>query len=280
MMQLFVALFTGLTAGLHISTWGMYKDSPHEGFTWPRYFRSVVIGIIYAPIVWKVTGLDLTTPAGIFLLWGSTYVAERLTIEVWKSFLRTADQSKYFIPMQLHILGKVVESKRKRYIAAFFYILVIVLIGWAIIGQWHRYKAGELGWSPYIILLMLSIGGWISAFGGAWKDAPIEGFEWFKFFRSPMIAYFWGWVAANLTDSFLVIGLCSIGFTIATIETYKTFFFPNKPRGKFQGKPILYPEMLQKRKAFSIAYVICWLYVIICGLLAFFVPHQGLVNTG
>ncbi|MBC7889361.1 MAG: hypothetical protein H7Z13_15900 [Ferruginibacter sp.] len=277
-MELLLAVITGLTAGLHTSTWGMYKDSPHEGFTWPKYFRSMVLGIIYAPIVWKLTGLDLSLTSGVFLLWGCTYVAERLTVEVWKSFLRTADQTKYFIPMQLHVLGKVVESKRQRYIAAFFYVLIIALICWAIILQWEKHKAGELTWSPYLIIFMLSIGGWISAFGGAWKDAPIEGFETFKFFRSPAVAYFWGWVAANLTDNFLAIGMCSIGFTIATIETYKTFFFPNKPRGKFQGKPILYPEMLKKRRAFIIVYVICWLYVITFGVLAFTSPHQGLVS--
>ena len=277
-MELLQAIFTGLTAGLHTSTWGMYKDSPHEGFTWLRYFRSMILGIIYAPIVWKLVGLDLSTPSGIFLLWGCTYVAERLTVEVWKSFLRTADQTKYFIPMQLHVFGKVVESKRHRYIAAFFYVLIIVLIGWAIITQWERYKAGELTWSPYLILFMLSIGGWISAFGGAWKDAPIEGFETFKFFRSPAVAFFWGWIAANLTDNFLAIGMCSIGFTIASIETYKTFFFPNKPRGKFQGKPILYPEMLRKRRAFVAVFVICWLYVIIFGVLAFTSPHHGLIS--
>ena len=31
-------------AGLHTSTWGMYKDAPHEGFTWPKYFRSTLVG--------------------------------------------------------------------------------------------------------------------------------------------------------------------------------------------------------------------------------------------
>ena len=276
-MHLLLAIITGLTAGLHTSTWGMYKDSPHEGFTWLKYFRSTLLSVIYAPIMWKLAGLDLSTFSGIFLLWGCTYVAERLTVEVWKSFLRTSDQTKYFIPMQLHVFGKVVESKRQRYIAAFFYVLAIALICWAVINQGERYKAGKLTWSPYIIIFMLSIGGWISAFGGAWKDAPIEGFETFKFFRSPAIAYFWGWVAAHLTDNFLPIGLCSIGFTIATIETYKTFFFPNKPRGKFSGKPILYPEMLRKRQAFITVYVICWLYVIIFGVLAFTSPHQGLI---
>jgi hypothetical protein len=276
-MEFLIAIITGLVSGLHTSTWGMYKDSPHEGFAWPKYFRSTLVGAMYAPIVWQLTGLSLFTASGIFLLWGSTYLAERVTLEIWKTFLRTEDQSKYFIPMQLHVFGKVVESKRDRYIAAFFYVGGIALVGWGLISLWGLYKSGGLNWNPYLILVFLSVGGWISAFGGAWKDAPIEGFEWFKFFRSPAVAYFWGWVAANLTDNFVVITLCSIGFTIATIETYKTFFFPSRPRGKFQGKPILYPEMLQKRQKFIPLYVVCWLYVLMAGVLAFWGPHSGLV---
>ena len=116
-MEFFIALITGFLAGLHASTWGMYKDSPHEGFSWPKYFRSAIVGMIYGPIVWYFTKLDVTTAKGIILLWGSTYLAERATLEVWKTFLRSEDQSKYFIPMQLHVFGKVVESKRDRYIA-------------------------------------------------------------------------------------------------------------------------------------------------------------------
>ena len=38
--HLLIALALGFLAGLHTSTWGMYKDAPHEGFTWGRYFRS------------------------------------------------------------------------------------------------------------------------------------------------------------------------------------------------------------------------------------------------
>ncbi|MBK8921722.1 MAG: hypothetical protein IPM81_09455 [Saprospirales bacterium] len=276
-MELLIAIFTGLVSGLHTSTWGMYKDSPHEGFAWLKYFRSMLVGAIYAPIVWKLTGLPLSTPAGIFLLWGSAYLAERVTLEIWKTFLRSEDQSKYFIPMQLHVFGKVVESRRDRYAAAMFYVGGIVLVGWGLIVLWGRYKAGDLPWNPYALLFLLSVGGWISAFGGAWKDAPIEGFEWFKFFRSPAVAYFWAWVAANLTDHFVVITLCSIGFTIATIETYKTFFFPSRPRGKFQGKPVLFPDMLRTRQQFIPVYVFCWLYVLVAGVLAFLAPHSGLV---
>jgi hypothetical protein len=276
-MDLFIALATGLTAGLHTSTWGMYKDSPHEGFTWPKYLRSTFVSLAYAPLVWKLTGIDLQSPGGIFLLWGSIYLAERATLEIWKTFLRTEDQSKYFIPMQLHVMGRVVESKRDRYIAAVLYVGAIALIGWGLISLQKLYLSGGLQVNPYLLLILLSVGGWISAFGGAWKDAPIEGFEWFKFFRSPAVAYSWAWVAANLTDNFVVITLCSIGFTVATIETYKTFFFPSRPRGKFQGKPILFPDMLNKRQYAVPVFIACWIYVILYGILGFLGPHAGLV---
>ena len=40
------ALGVAILAGLHTSTWGMYKDAPHEGFTWPKYFRSTVVAAL------------------------------------------------------------------------------------------------------------------------------------------------------------------------------------------------------------------------------------------
>ena len=56
--------------------------------------------------------------------------------------------------------------------------------------------------------------------------------------------------------------MAALGFTIATLETYKTFFFPSKPRGKFAGKPILFPEMLERRKRFAVLYAAIWLFMI------------------
>ena len=47
--------------------------------------------------------------------------------------------------------------------------------------------------------------------------------------------------------------MAGLGFTIFTLETYKTFFFPSKPRGKFAGKPILFPDMLRRRQPFVAA---------------------------
>jgi len=60
----------------------------------------------------------------------------------------------------------------------------------------------------------------------------------------------------------LIIALGGEGFTVATLETYKTFFFPNKPRGKFAGMPITNPEYLTKRKAFIPLYFGIWAIVL------------------
>ena len=48
-------------AGLHTSTWGMYKDAPHEGFTWRRYFRSPMVGAVMALIAYAVARPDLSS---------------------------------------------------------------------------------------------------------------------------------------------------------------------------------------------------------------------------
>ena len=104
--------------------------------------------------------------------------------------------------------------------------------------------------------------GIIIAIGGAWKDAPKEGFELLKFFRSPTMTVILALVMSRFTSSYLLLTVAAIGFERALIETYKTFFFPDKPRGKFAGKPVLHPQMLTARKRFVPVYVAIWLAVL------------------
>jgi len=250
-MGILISLVTGLAVGVHNATWGMYKDAPHEGFTWSTYFRSVIAGVIYGPLLWYIFDMDLSLPANIFLLFGAAYSLERITMEVYKTFIRVEDQSKYFIRLFFGLL----------------YVLALAGISYLIYILNQNYQAGDISWNPFLLLLPCSVFGWVSAFGGAWKDAPLEGFETFKFFRSPGVAYFYAFVASIFTSNLLIITMCSIGFTIASIETYKTFFFLDRPRGKFQGKPITNPEMLEFRKKFVPFYVAIWVGVIACFVL-------------
>jgi hypothetical protein len=247
----------GVLAGTHIATWGMYKDAPHEGFTWARYSRGVLLGTIMGGAAASVIGIHLTQAAALVVYFGVVYILERAVEEFYKTFLREEDQTKYTIPMQFHVFGRVVQSRTARWGAgaAVLAAAVVLFLGARMLAQ-----------SPYAssLLVIGAVGtaaSWFSAFGGAWKDAPIEGFETLKFFRSPGIALCWVLLLVQFTDHLILLGLAAAGYTVATIETYKTFFFPSKPRGKFAGKPVLFPEMLRRRRRFVPLFVGIWTLV-------------------
>ena len=274
MTGLFFALGTGLAAGLHSATWGMYKDAPHEGFKWSTYVRSPILAAAIALAIVAGTEFDPRGPAGLLLLFGVTYGLERAFLEIYKTFLRVEDQSKYTIPMQFAIRGKVVESSALRWLGAALYVGTEMVVLFAVYGL---QRSGPALHPLLIVFLVGSAGGWISAIGGAWKDAPVEGFLIFKFFRSPGIAFMYGILLGSLTTNYVLIFIGSIGFTIATIETYKTFFFPHRPRGKFMGKTPLFPEFLETRTRFVPLYVVIWLGVLISGVLALIGPREGVL---
>ncbi len=77
-----------------------------------------------------------------------------------------------------------------------------------------------------------------------------------------MIAGIWAALLSPFTNSYLLAAVGGAGFSVATIETYKTFFFPNRPRGKFAGKPIAFPEHLVTRQRFIPLYAGIWTVVL------------------
>lgn len=252
---LLLSVLIGLAAGLHSSTWGMYKDAPHEGFAWFKYFRSTFIALLIAAPVYAITGYDPGTPGGAMMLFGLIYAVERAIAESYKSFFREEDQSKYTIPMQLAVLGRPVQSRGARWLVGAAYVGIMVGGVYGLVRAQAAWP--QLGTRTWIVVLG-SLGGWFSAFGGAWKDAPIEGFQTLKFFRSPAMAAGYALLLSHVTHDVAAVVIASEGFVIATTETYKTFFFPSRPRGKFADKPVLFPEMLQQRRWFVPLYVAIW----------------------
>lgn len=269
-----MAFVVGVLAGLHTATWGMYKDAIHEGFTVPRYLRSVIVSALAAPIIVWASGIDPFTAAGLVVLFGVTYCTERGLTEFWKTFVRFVDQSKFAIPMQFHVFGRVIPQGPVRWAIAAGHLAAAGALLWWI---------GALGnhaftWPrPVMVLLIGSIGGWYSACGGGFKDAPIEGFSWFKFVRSPILSALFALLLSNFTENYVLMALGGLGYTVASIETYKTFFFPSRPRGKFAGKPILYPQFLAVRQRFVPLYAGIWLLVVVSFGLAFHESSAGSV---
>ena len=256
-MTQFASLFVGMLAGTHIATWGMYKDAPHEGF---RHFpRSIFVAAVIAPVVVTLVPRDWLSPSGLVLLFGVVYACERGATEFYKVFIRHEEQSKYFIPMQFHVFGKVIEPGPTRTAIAAGHAALFALVGWTI----HHAGASGSAWPRWLLFALLgAMGGLLIAICGAFKDAPIEGFEWLKFFRSPVIAGAYAGLLSPFTPHALLAALGGVGFSVATIETYKTLFFPNRPRGKFAGKPITHPEHLETRKRFVPLYAAIWAVVI------------------
>lgn len=273
-MNLLIALMIGFVSGTHTATWGMYKDALYEGFSYRKYFRSIFLSVgIALGLQWFIN-FDLTRAANMLILFGVTYVIERGINEFYKTFIHEEDQSKYTIPMQFSIGGKVVQNRGIRWLVGFLYFIAVSLIIFGV----YTLQQANLDLSGWAVLLLIgSIGGWVSAVGGAWKDAPIEGFEILKFFRSPVIAMFYAFIIACFTENYLFIGMCGLAYTIATSESYKTFLQPNEPRGKFAGKELKYPEMFERRKPYAFLFYGIWLLIIMTGVMAFVQPHQGLI---
>jgi len=250
----------------------MYKDAIHEGFSYRRYSRSIIVGAAVGLLLERWTALDLTTGAGLVVLFGMAYVAERTAVEIWKTFFREEDQSKYFIPMQFSMFGTPVKSRPVRWAVGAACLAIVGLVVVAL--DRLQYAALPLP-RLAVALLVGSIGGWLTAVGGAWKDAPKEGFEPLKFFRSPLMTLAYAAILYPLTDRYLYLAMASLGFERATVETYKTFFFPNKPRGKFAGKPVTHPEMLRRRVPFAYLYAAIWLGVLASYATALTAPRRG-----
>jgi hypothetical protein len=254
-----IAVAVGFLSGLHAATWGMFKDAPHEGFSWPRYFRSAMVGALAALIASVVMRPDFAVPGQVVLFFGLTYTIERGAVEFWKTFLRTEDQTKYFIPMQFAVFGRIVHGRGRR--LAIGTVVAAIVVGlFLAIGAWTR--GSGMPRSLAFVVLVGSVGGWVSAFLGAWKDAPIEGFETFKFFRSPIVAGTYALLLSPFTENLMLLAIAALGYTVATLETYKTFFFPSKPRGKFANKPIRFPDMLERRKPFAVLYACLWALIL------------------
>lgn len=226
----------GLFAAGHAASWGAFKDSPFEGFRWGSYARTFVLAALIAVVVsfW----IPVATPAAAVVFIGVTYALERLATEWWKSIVRNDDQAAYTIPMRLGLFGQTVERRGVRYAVGVSVVAVVVL---GLLGL-HLLQA-VLGGLPSLVGLLVtvavgSLGGWATAVGGAWKDAPVEGFSFWKFLRSPAVATAWALPLAAFTPSWPALLVAAAGFAVVSIETYKTFFTRGRPPGKFAGKPM------------------------------------------
>ena len=244
-MTFTIPFVTSLISGLYTSLWGAFKDSPYEGFkakTFPRsvYFHIAIFLPLYFLPYFSAKFQHLGLVQVFFLIMG----IERFLAEIYKGFFRSEDQQKYFVPSRITFFGRHVESELLRY-----------GVGGVIVAIVFAFLLVEMPLQSFWAYLATAYGtGCIVAMGGAYKDAPFEGFKWLKFQRS-------GAVLAVLSPLFYFLGdpehPVALGFLIYmngglerfAVEYYKTYIQRNRS-GKFQPGLARIQEALDTREKF------------------------------
>lgn len=260
-MVLFLSFVVALVSGLYTSLWGAFKDSPYEDFkpqTFPRsiYFHVVIFGALYYLPFFRDDFIALKLFQLFFLVMG----LERFLAELYKGFFRTEDQSKYFVPSRITFFGHHVTSDALRYGVGTFLVagvLGVLLIDFEIHSFW-------------VFLLVAYATGLLVSLGGAYKDAPFEGFKPLKFQRSGVVLavcsplfYFLNDPAHPITLGFLI--YMNGGLERFVVEYYKTYI-QRTMSGKFRPDITRIQRCMDNREKFHYLAL-----VIIAGLVALFV---------
>lgn len=244
-MEIVTLLCISAASGLYTSLWGAFKDSPYEGFkerTFPRsiYFSLVICLALYVAPLFRDALLSLGWFQVFFLVMG----LERFLAELYKGFFRSEDQTKYFVPSRITFFGHHVQSDLVRY--AVGVVLVAVVFAALLV---------QVPVQGFLSFAAVAYGtGLIVSLGGAYKDAPFEGFKPLKFQRS-------GFVLAALSpllywindgETPVTVGLLVYmngGLERFSVEYYKTYVQRNMS-GKFRPDLPRQQEAAQRREKF------------------------------
>ena len=221
-----VLLAISSLSGLYTSAWGAYKDAPYEGFCALRFTRSIWFGIGIAMFLCfgPLAIGDRFRSLPLFHVFLSIMGIERMVTEVYKACFRKSDQSRFLIPQRMTLLGRPVRSELLRVGTGVVLMAAILLIPF--LPQRVMTLPGFVGVGYLTGLFICS--------GGAYKDAPFEGFDPRKFFRSAIVL--------ALSSPFIyLLGPMELGFLIYTfgglerllVEYYKSFVVRSVP-GKFR----------------------------------------------
>jgi len=228
-MPLLTLFVVAALSGLYTSLWGAFKDCPYEGLklgTFPRsiYFNVTILAALYAIPPLRENLLELSLFQVFFLTMG----AERFLAELYKGFFRTEDQGKYFVPSRITFFGRHVASDLLRYSAGT--VLVVIVFSLMLV---------EIPVTGFLwFALVAYCTGLVVSLGGAYKDAPFEGFQPLKFQRSGVVLavltplfYFINNPAAPVPLGFLI--YMNGGLERFAVEYYKTYIQRNMS-GKFR----------------------------------------------
>ncbi|MBT6149436.1 MAG: hypothetical protein HOH74_28620 [Gemmatimonadetes bacterium] len=260
-MSFAIQLAVAAISGLYTSLWGAFKDSPYEGLK-PRTFpRSIYFNVVIFCVLYFVPPFDARVQAlSLFQLFFLTMGLERFLAEIYKGFFRTEDQDKYFVPSRITFFGHHVASDLLRYATGIVIVAVVFGVVWIDLPIEH-FVAFAI--TAYATGLLVSL-------GGAYKDAPFEGFKPLKFQRSGFVLailspifYFANDPAAPISLGLLI--YMNGGLERFVVEYYKTYIQRNMS-GKFRPDIDRIQKNLDQRERYHYAAL-----AIIAGVIALYV---------
>jgi len=255
MLNTVIYILTGTVAGLHSSCWGGYKDCPYEPFLIRKYIRSIIAGALFGAILPPLLNLRGYSNINLAIFFCFVIALERIFTESLKAFFREEKQDKYNIPTKFHYHGKIIHHKWLRFFLGIGFLLLLYAL-FCIPEMYGNFTGNHL----LSCIFWGAMSGLASSLGGMWKDAPIEGFEIFKFPRSFIFGAIWGGIFSSYINpgDYSLLFFASIGSERMVVEFYKTFIMGG-PSSKFKIKEPVHPEWLTKRNFIKIPYGFTWI---------------------
>jgi len=243
----------GFLSGLYSSCWGSYKDSLFEKFSVIKFVRSLIVGFCLGIVLLEFLKMNGVPNPNLGIFFAFVMSFERSLTEFFKAFIRVENQDKYKIPSTFHVFGKIIKNRSQRLIIGIVLLFILILAFYipVFISFWFLPRI-------YNGLLWGLIAGFAIALGGAWKDAPMEGFYFYKFFRSPVVSGIWGLIFSFFTGNYSFLLFACVGAERMTTELYKTFIKKNIP-GKFKATKPLYEDWIVKRNIVVAPYIFTWI---------------------
>lgn len=204
-------IFSGLLGISNMILWGIYGDLLVEKFNFVKVLRSVVFGIL-----WSILLFYTNPNLPLFIVALIVISLERITTEIYKALFRVENQDKYKIPSDLNIK---LNRKLKLFIGFSLLILLALFVYFC-----------DLSLNKVYLIFIIGI---LSAIGGALKDAPFEGFDLIKFFRTPLISIV---IGILLLIRFPTISGKYFVLAIAGGERIASEFYKKILRGRIPGK--------------------------------------------
>lgn len=238
-------------SGLYTCLWGAFKDSPYEDFKPITFWRSVLFSWgIWGAFSYVLPTLSFFGELNHVQLFFFVMGIERFLAELYKGFFRVEDQSKYFIPSRVTFFGKPVRSEWVRIPVGILFVSLTMATS---------YLPKEIH-SLLGFFLVAYLSGLFVSFGGAYKDAPFEGFAPLKFQRSGVVLaltapYFWLYGSLPLGILIFMNG----GLERFLVEYYKTYIKRNMS-GKFRNDLKIFENRKASREKF---HILAWVIILI-----------------